>query len=176
MDGGTVANVPTYFMSDKGTYVPANRQAGARLVIVSDEVPAAEIDRMLGIDADESWRRDELVGRGRTGRRRPNHGWILESGRSEEASPNEHLGALMVRLAPAVAKLPRLMSMPGISAKLWLVEHIENWNPGLSLSPDELAALARIGIELDVDIYVYEPGKLAPIQIPRRVPHPGEGA
>jgi hypothetical protein len=83
---------------------------------------------------------------------------------------------LLARLAPAVVSLRKLTSQPGVDAKLWLVEHIENWNPGVSLSPDELASLARIGVELAIDIYVYEPGELAPIQIPRRVRPPGEEA
>jgi Domain of unknown function (DUF4279) len=173
---GTVSNVPTYFMSDRGTYILANREARAKLTILSDEIPAAEISRRLGIDADESWRRGELAGRGRSGRRHPHHGWTLTSGLSDDASTNEHLGALVARLEPVAAELRKLATQPGITAKLWLFEHIENWNPGLWLPPDQLASLARIGIGLAVDIYVYEPGELAPVQIPRRVPTRPKGA
>ena len=93
----------------------------------------------------------------------------MESGLDEDASVNEHLAALLTRLSPAAEALRTIASTEGIKCKLWLVEHIENWNPGISLSPEEVDAVARTGAELDIDIYVYEPGELAPIQIPRRV-------
>ena len=161
--------MPTYFESDRGTYIPANREARANVTILSEELPPAEISRVLGIEADESWRKGDLVGHGRTGRRRSNHGWRVISPLGDQASTTEHLQAVIGRLSPAAAQLRTLSSRDGIDAKLWLVEHIENWNPGFWLSPDQLAALADLGIGVSIDVYVYEPGELAPMQIPRRV-------
>jgi hypothetical protein len=109
------------------------------------------------------------MGSGRSGHRYRTHGWAVESTLDEDASVNEHLAALLTRLSPATEALRAIASTEGITCKLWLVEHIENWNPGMSLSAKELEAVARTGAELDIDIYVYEPGELAPIQIPRRV-------
>jgi hypothetical protein len=169
-----VSDVPTYFMSEKGTYIPANRKAHAHLTILSEELPAAEISRVLGIEPDKSWRRGERLHK--SSPRQKRHGWELGSGLSDDASVNDHLGAMLGRLAPAVESLHELTSEPGVTAMLWLVEHIENWNPGLTISSDELESLARTGVELAIDIYVYGPGELAPIQIPQRGPTREEGA
>jgi hypothetical protein len=169
--------VPTYFTRGDGPFVVANQTAGASLTIHSQSVPAAEITRLLGVDPDRTWRRGDRMGRSASSQHRYlTHGWTVSSGIGEEASVNRHLAALMDRLAPAADELPTLLREQGVNAKLWLVEHIENWNPGLSLSPSELAAVAHLGVELAVDIYVYEPGELGPVRIRGRASPPDAGA
>lgn len=161
--------MPTYLQSDIDTYTPANSQTRVRLTLLSESLSPDEISERLGLAADRSWRLGERRGRSRVNQRY--HGWQLDSKLPADASTEEHLDELLSRLTPRARALQRLTADRGavVSARLWISHHIDNWNPGIEILPRHLALIARLGVSLALDIYVYEPGSLGPTRQPRSI-------
>jgi hypothetical protein len=164
--------MPTY-LSSGDTYVPANHDA-VRLTILSKQLSPAEITLRLGLKPDMSWKLGE---RPKPSARHAykSHGWIIGSGLSRQSSVAEHIEALLLKLEPAATAVRAVSLEAEVTSTLWVVQHLENWNPGMSFSHVQLTAIAQLGVELAIDIYVYEPGDLAPMRMPIRVRPPDRG-
>lgn len=146
--------MPIVMANDDGSYVEPRKTSSARLVILSDELVPDEITGLVGLQPDMAAKRGELM---RGPRRFPHHSWNLESGLPETANPEEHLDALLGRLEPAAPAISALMADPRIhSVRLWLGLHIDNANPGLSLSNAHIRGLALIGTGVEIDVYVHD--------------------
>jgi hypothetical protein len=149
--------MPTYFTDPDGNYTPERVSARARLVFLSDELSPDDLTRLLGLASDKSWRLGELSSYGRP---HPHHGWELASRLPEDRPAEEQLTDLLERLAPIAPAVASLAKNPAVfQARLWLVRHGENWNPGLSLSLESIRHVDALGLGLDIDIYVGEAGK-----------------
>ena len=149
--------MPTYFADEDGNYTPEKASARARLVVLSDELSPEELTELLGMAPDVSWRMGEP---GRGGRPHPHHGWELESRLRQDRPPEEQLTDLLERLAPIAPAIASLANNPAVfGARLWLVRHGENWNPGVSLSVESIRQVDALGLGLEIDIYVSEAGK-----------------
>lgn len=163
--------MPTYALSETGTYVPANTRTSVRLTLLSASLSSAQITDRLGIQPDRTWTKGQRRSR-RSQIDHKFHGWQVESRAPEGASIADHLDNLLDRLQGHVRAIKAIASDPVAvtSARCWIGHHVENWNPGLEISSRQLGKLSRMGVALAVDIYVYEAGQLGPGQIPRRVP------
>jgi len=162
--------MPTYFSSSRGTYVPANSSTRVHLTLLSETLSPAEISMRLGVKGDQQWKQGSSIRKGSRARHKFN-GWAMESAAAPEAPVAEHVNDLLTRLTPRADRLRDLITdgTALLSAKLWIAHHLENWNPGFDLSPRQLSEIASLGVELCVDIYVYETGELASEQ-PLRIP------
>lgn len=75
-----------------------------------------------------------------------------------EDQADAHLRDLLDRIAglehqiEAISRDERIASL-----SCWVYHAIPNWNPGISLSPEVLAGVARLGAQLELDIYVVDP-------------------
>ena len=144
--------MPIVLAGEDGSYVEPHKTASARLVILSGELDPDEISGLVGLSPDRSAMRGDQM---RGPRRYPYHSWQLESGLSETANPEDHLDALLERLAPAASAIGTLVVHPQIhSVRVWLGLHIDNANPGLSLSDSHIRRLALIGTGVEIDVYV----------------------
>lgn len=149
--------MPTYFADEDGNYMPEKATARARLVVLSDELSPDELTEMLGMAPDKSWRIGEPTTGGRQFR---HHGWELHSHIPRDRPAEEQLSDLLERLAPIAPAVASLASNPAVfSARLWLVRHGENWNPGLSLSVESIRQIDALGVGLEIDIYISEAGR-----------------
>jgi hypothetical protein len=167
---GIVVAMPTYFTTPGGTHVPANVHTSVRLTIHSERLSPSEITLRLGLQPDRSHRIGEKP-KPRSRHPFTTNMWSLESGLAEEASLNEHVAGLLGRLGDGRAALRDLTRDPEpVWAIIWVYHSVENWNPSLTLSHAELAAIAELGVRLTFDIYVREPGDFAPMRMPIRVP------
>ena len=129
--------------------------SSASLVILSLTTSAAEIGRALSIEPTETWNRGDV---GEGGGPQAYHGWVRASGLGEDRPIEEHLAVLLDHLVPHSHALAELLQAKDRidNAKLWVVSRSSSWNPGLSLSPNLLSALADLGVDLEIDIYVME--------------------
>jgi hypothetical protein len=144
--------MPIYFTDEHGNYTPERVRARARLTVISDELPPEELTRRVGIDPDRSWRRGD---RTEARRPQPHHGWELTSRLSEDRPVEDHLADLLERTAPVAKAVAAIARDPAVaSVRLMLSRTGDNWNPGLSISPDAIRKLDDLGLALDIDIYV----------------------
>lgn len=124
----------------------------AYLVVVGP-TPPAEITRHLGIAPTKAWTKDDPRVPGGTpyGETR----WTLGSGVAEDRPWEEHLGALLPLLESLKANLDDLPI--GCEAGIQCVGYFRSANAGFSLSPFLMAAVGRLGLEVDFDIYLLGP-------------------
>lgn len=145
--------MPTWFVDDPTQpFVPPPTRSNAHLTVLSEQLTATELTRLLGMSPDETWERGS----------RPHvpgrfAGVSVRSRLAGTAQPDEHLSDVLSRLEPAVQHIQKLCSDPRVaSARLWVSYHIANWNPGLTLSPTQVELVAQLGTGIEFDIYVLE--------------------
>jgi hypothetical protein len=149
--------MPTYFANEDGNYTPEKASALARLVVLSDQLSPEELTELLGLAPDKSWRLGELTTGGRPYR---HHGWELDSRLPQDRPAEEQLSDVLERLAPIAPAVGSLANNPAVfRARLWLVRHGENGNPGLSLSLESIRQIDALGVGLEIDMYISEAGK-----------------
>jgi uncharacterized protein DUF4279 len=143
--------VPIWFVEDPDTFTPPPTRSSASLVVLSEELDSSQLATLVGLAADESWERGE----------RPHapgrfSGYRLRSELPESASPAGHLTELLRRLAPVALRVGALTRDSRVVVQIWLSHHIANFNPGLSLTADHIAALDSLGTGVEIDVYVEE--------------------
>jgi hypothetical protein len=95
--------------------------------------------------------------RRRTNRTHPFNGIMFASGLDERRSPTDHVTALIARLRPHSAQIAAVAARPTThSTRVTVVEHTLRDNVGTWVEPSELAAIAKMGAQLFVDIYFYD--------------------
>ena len=127
----------------------------------SRTLSSAQLIEMIGIDPEERWDRGERPGR--VGERACVR---YVSAPPRRANVRDHVSALLDRLAPAAPGLRAVGGAPGVEVTLsiglfinepqWQVEgdSVRVRGLGVSLKPDEIAAISAMGAAFDVDIYV----------------------
>jgi len=149
--------MPVYVLDDDGNYQPARTDSSASLLVLSDEMTAAEIGAELGLVADRWWALGEIEqhpDRGHRARKGHRHnGWEISSRRPDTEALEDHLTDLLDRIgdrAPLVASLAADSRV--LSVRLWLSHFTDNEAPGFSF-PDELLRRLldlRLGLDLGV--------------------------
>jgi hypothetical protein len=112
-----------------------------------------ELSNAIGLQPTRTWNEGDLV-TSRSTRRQKSSGWELASGLAKEATPDQHASRLLDRLGPAADSLKR---MPVEASVLSIVLEIHGGDrPPLGLSRENVARLAALGAELDIDLYVFD--------------------
>jgi hypothetical protein len=144
--------MPIVLANEDGSYTEPIKRSRARLVVLSDDMDADEISRLITLAPDQSAMRGDQM---RGPRTYPHNTWHVESQLPESADPEDHLDELLNRLEPAADSIAALIADPRIhSVRMWLWLHIDNANPGISLSPALTDRVARLGTGIEIDIYV----------------------
>jgi hypothetical protein len=144
--------MPVYITDEHGNYTPERVRARARLTVLSDDLHPEELTRRMGIDPDRSWRKGDLT---RARRPQPHHGWELTSRLSDDRPVEDHLADVLERTAPIAGSVAAMARDPAVhSVRLMLSRSGDNWNPGLTISPEAIRQLDGLGIGVDIDIYV----------------------
>lgn len=138
---------------------PAPRQeSDARIVLLSSAVTAEVMSEATGLRADRTWNAGETSSFGAV---QPYHGWELASRAPWTASVEIHVQDVLTRLAPTAKRFAAfLREETRVQGRLWIVHRIENWNPGVHLSSGTVGRLARLRLDIDIDIYSFEEGEL----------------
>lgn len=81
----------------------------------------------------------------------PKSGWAIESTSDDSAPAGDHITEILGRSAGLTRKIHELLATGVVdSAQFWV--HLNSPISGISLTADELRAIAEIG-SLEVDIY-----------------------
>lgn len=133
--------------------------SAARLILLSESLTSDDLSARSGLRPDATWKRG--APRGSAGALQKFHGWELKSGIPANADPAAHVRGLLDRLRPGWEQLKALIrDEPTIDARLWVSQHIENWNPEFYFEPTVVQDIADLGVAVSVDVYCYEPGEL----------------
>jgi len=135
-------------------------RAAAYLTIHSEVESPAALAAAIGLIPDRQWAEGDP--RGRLRRPAPNSVVEYESGLSEEHSPTDHAAALVARLRPYCERIRALTAAEGTWGVVDIVEHAgfaTEWfaNTEAWVEPEDLHALAEMGVALRFDAYVAAP-------------------
>jgi hypothetical protein len=138
---------------------PPRQESDARIVLLSTDVTAEVMSERTGLLADHTWRRGE---RSQFGAAHRYHGWELASRAPRKATVDVHMEDVLGRLGPTPERLAEfLRDETRVLGQFRIVHRIENWNPGFHLSSATVERLARLRLDLEIDIYTFEEGELA---------------
>ena len=122
--------------------------------ILSSTLSVNDIADRSGLIADTTWKAGDR--RGHFGAEEKKNGFILESKLPEIASLDDHVKAMLRRLAPTAQKIGTLAGECSIE---FLCTVHRKTAPMLRFERDDLRWLGVMGARLDVDIFVLkEPG------------------
>lgn len=119
------------------------------LTIVSSIHHPEDINSLVGVHCDRSWKIGDL--RAKTTIIEKDNGWILNSGLEEEDSLDEHIKALLEKIAHLSSKIQALSSDSyiEISCAIYASEP-----PPLHFEKDTIRQFNQIGASLDIDLYI----------------------
>jgi hypothetical protein len=130
-------------------------RAASYLTILSTELPGAELERLVGLTADQAWNKGEPR---RSGARKTHRfsGAHYESGLDERAAPAAHVRALVERLAPFAQRIASVADLGTTHARFWIVEHTEAGFMDTAVAPTDVAVVAAMHAELTFSSYFYD--------------------
>ena len=119
--------------------------------ITSATLTAADIQARIGLAPDETWKLGDK--RGPFAVTEKKHGFVLESKAFATSTFDEHLQAMLKRLAPAAQKIGAIA--PQCDIELLCGLHRKRF-PALRFARDDLRLLGVMGARLDVDLFLVE--------------------
>jgi len=132
-------------------------QTSVRFKITSTTLTAQEIQTRTGLTADEAWKIGDA--RGAFGAVEKMNGFVLQSKSRINESLDEHIKAMLKRIAPHAQKIGALANEAKIELSCQIHRKI---GPALKFERDDLRWLGVMGARLDIDIYIMsEPQKPA---------------
>jgi hypothetical protein len=126
-------------------------QTTVRFRITSATLSAEQIKAQIGLEPDETWKLGEK--RGPFAVVEKVHGFVLESKAFPMASLDEHVKAMLARLAPSAQKIGAIASQCGI--ELICALHSKKF-PALRFARDDIRWLGVMGARIDVDLFLLE--------------------
>lgn len=125
----------------------------AELSLFSEDLDPERIADLLGIPADEEWRKGDPKG-ARAVAFRKEGCWRIVTVPSEDCdrSLNDHLRDLLERIKPVRESLSTLAE--GCSVEFGAVIEFDETVPDLHVDADVVKAMAQMNAELDLDIYL----------------------
>jgi len=137
--------------------MPPREQTSVTFRIQSASLPAADVAARTGLTADETWKAGDP--RGRFGNIEKRHGFVMESKALFSASLDDHIKAMLKRLAPSAQKIGALVNECSIE---FVCTVHRKQAPMLRFERDDLRWLGVMGARLDVDIFILnDPGARA---------------
>jgi hypothetical protein len=127
----------------------SREQTSVRFKISSATLSAAEIQARTGLAPDESWKVGDA--RGAFGAVERQHGFVLESKVRMQDSLDDHIKAMLKRLAPHAQKIGALVNEAKIELSCMVHRKVA---PALKFERDDLRWLGVMGARLDIDIYI----------------------
>ena len=130
-------------------------QTAVRFKISSATLSAADVQARTGLAPDESWKIGDA--RGAFGAVEKMHGFVLESKVRGQDSLDDHIKAMLKRVAPAAQQIGALAREAVIEMSCMIHRKVA---PALKFERDDLRWLGVMGARLDIDIFIlHEPAK-----------------
>ena len=124
-------------------------QTSVRFKISSATLTAAEVQARTGLVPDETWKIGDP--RGHFGNIEKQHGFVLDSKTPITESLDDHVKAMLKRLAPYAQKIGALAGEAVIEFGCIVHRKVA---PALRFDRDDLRWLGVMGARLDVDIFI----------------------
>lgn len=121
----------------------------ATLAVYGKDLEPDDVTKILGIKPTRSFRRGHK--RGPNSRSIPHGAWFLEIRGDAPEGPDAQLRNLLMRLPDSEDIWRELRSRYKVQIRFGIF--MCDWNKGFNLAPDLIIRLAKMGIELDFDIY-----------------------
>lgn len=132
-------------------------QTAIRFNIFSATLTAKDIEARTGLAPDESWKIGDA--RGAFGAVEKMNGFVLQSKARINESLDDHIKAMLKRLAPHAQKIGALANEAKIELSCQIHRKV---GPALKFDRDDLRWLGVMGARLDIDVYILsEPQKSA---------------
>jgi hypothetical protein len=119
-----------------------------RVVVTSELVAAAEIEKLIGLNADRRWGKGEF--RGKTTIREKNSGWMLVSEFPVNTTLEEAVSVMLRRLHPIGENLRSLGTE--FQKELSAVIYYDQL-PVMTLSAAVIKTLGAYSLGIDLDLY-----------------------
>ena len=131
--------------------MPPREQTTVRFRITSAMLSAEQIKAQTGLDADETWKLGDK--RGPFAVVEKVHGYVLESKAFPMSSLDEHVKAMLKRLAPCAQKIGAIA--PQCVIEFICALHVKKV-PSLRFERDDLRWLGVMGARLNLDLLMIE--------------------
>ncbi|MCE5311746.1 MAG: DUF4279 domain-containing protein [Nitrospiraceae bacterium] len=121
-----------------------------RLKIISDSLTPTDIQSVVGISCDKSWKIGDF--RANTIINEKNNGYIVDSGLSIQASLEEHLRNLLLKVTPYSQGIKSLSddNIVEFSCVMYLED---NERPAIYFEKEIVNEINKLGASLDIDLY-----------------------
>lgn len=127
----------------------SREQTAVRFNIFSATLTAKDIEARTGLAPDESWKIGDA--RGAFGAVEKMHGFVLQSKVRLQDSLDDHIKAMLKRVAPAAQKIGALANECKIEMSCQIHRRQA---PALKFERDDLRWLGVMGARLDVDVHI----------------------
>ncbi|MBK8237075.1 MAG: DUF4279 domain-containing protein [Deltaproteobacteria bacterium] len=124
----------------------------ATLCIYHEDLDPDEMTRRLGVNPTTAFRRG--FQRRSASRPMPHGAWLLRVSEPSLRTVEDQLHRLLMQLVVAPDIWATVVAEHRVRISVGL--HMSAWNRGFALSPTILAAVAKLNVELDFDVYVYD--------------------
>jgi hypothetical protein len=137
--------------------IVTREQTAVRFNIFSATLTAQDIQARTGLVPDEFWKIGDA--RGAFGAVEKMHGFVLQSKSRIQESLDDHIKAMLKRLAPHAQQIGALADVCKIELSCQIHRKIA---PALKFERDDLRWLGVMGARLDIDVHILaEPQKPA---------------
>jgi hypothetical protein len=128
----------------------------AKLGIYSDSITPDEVTSLLGIRCEKSYQEGDLIVRPHATLRQQQNAWIIYSQCPGNSALEDHVKDLLARVSACLDKIKNISDHPGTTVELGCVFYSKN-APPLFFTKDMISTLARMGAEIDIDMYFWDP-------------------
>jgi len=119
------------------------------LTIISSRYSPEEMNDLVGVHCDKSWKIGEF--RAKTTIKEKDNGWVINSGLEKKDSLEDHIEALLKKIAPLSDKIQYLSedNYIEVSCAIYASEA-----PPLHFEKNVIHQINKLGACLDIDFYV----------------------
>jgi hypothetical protein len=119
--------------------------------ITGFDCPPSNITNLIGIEATKTWLKGDLTHPKAIIKHRQN-GWMLQSSLSKDTPLREQIESLLDIVLPRKGVLRKLPN--GSEKSILCAVYSVDGRPDISLPADVIIAIAEIGANLDLDLYL----------------------
>ena len=148
-DDNVVEMKPTRVLLEAGGTVDG---CSATLCVYHENLDPEELTRRLGVNPTTAFKRG--FQRAAASRPMPHGAWLLRVAAPGPRTVEDQLRQLLMQLVVPPAVWASVIEEHRVRISIGL--HMSAWNRGFALSPTILAELAKLGVELGFDLYVYD--------------------
>jgi hypothetical protein len=126
-------------------------ESGVTFAVYGDDLIPKDVTELLGVKPTRSF----LPGyrRNPSSRPMPHGGWFLEVREKTPDGPEAQLRKLLMKLPTSENVWKTLKARYKVQIRFGL--HMTGWNKGFELSSTLIRRLAKIGVDLEFDVYAY---------------------